>query len=191
MQNTHDLLLKRQLPVVSGFPDVLSNVGKTRNKGIEVSINSMNINSKDFQWTTDLMLSSNKEEIVELYNGKNDDIGSKWFIGQPVNVHYDYRKVGIWQNTESDLAEMAKFAANGTEFAPGDIKIQDVNGDYKITDADKQILGNPRPKLIASMVNTFNYKGFDLSVFLYASFGAMLYNDIYALEHCGRNGKAR
>lgn len=188
MQNTHDLLLKRQLPVVSGFPDVLSNVGKTRNKGIEVSINSMNINSKDFQWTTDLMLSSNKEEIVELYNGKNDDIGSKWFIGQPVNVHYDYRKVGIWQNTESDLAEMAKFAANGTEFAPGDIKIQDVNGDYKITDADKQILGNPRPKLIASMVNTFNYKGFDLSVFLYASFGAMLYNDIYALEHCGRNG---
>ena len=188
MQNTHDLLLKRQLPVVSGFPDVLSNVGKTRNKGIEVSINSMNINSKDFQWTTDLMLSSNKEEIVELYNGKNDDIGSKWFIGQPVNVHYDYRKVGIWQNTESDLAEMAKFAANGTEFAPGDIKIQDVNGDYKITDADKQILGNPRPKLIASMVNTFNYKGFDLSVFLYASFGAMLYNDIYAVEHCGRNG---
>ena len=188
MQNTHDVLLKRQVPVVSGFPDVLSNVGKTRNKGIEVSINSMNINSKDFQWTTDLMLSSNKEEIVELYNGKNDDIGSKWFIGQPVNVHYDYRKVGIWQNTESDLAEMAKFAANGTEFAPGDIKIQDVNGDYKITDADKQILGNPRPKLIASMVNTFNYKGFDLSVFLYASFGAMLYNDIYAVEHCGRNG---
>ena len=91
MQNTHDLLLKRQLPVVSGFPDVLSNVGKTRNKGIEVSINSMNINSKDFQWTTDLMLSSNKEEIVELYNGTNADIGSKWFIGQPVNVHYAYR----------------------------------------------------------------------------------------------------
>ena len=63
-----------------------------------------------------------------------------------------------------------------------------MNGDYKITDADKQILGNSRPKLIASMVNTFNYKGFDLSVFLYASFGAMLYNDIYAVEHCGRNG---
>ena len=109
-------------------------------------------------------------------------------VYRPVNVHYDYHKVGIWQNTEADLAEMAKFAANGTDFAPGDIKIEDVNNDYKITDADKQILGNPRPKLIASMVNTFNYKGFDLSVFLYASFGAMLYNDIYAVEHCGRNG---
>ena len=188
MQNTRDLLLERQLPVVSGFSNVLSNVGKTRNKGIEFSINTLNVNKKEFQWTTDLMLSSNKEEIVELYNGKNDDIGSKWFIGQPVNVHYDYKKVGIWQNTDADLAEIAKFAANGTRFAPGDIKIEDVNGDYKITDADKQILGNMRPKLTASMVNTFNYKGLDLSVFLYASFGAMLYNDIYALEHCGRNG---
>ena len=188
LQDTHDLLLKRQLPVVSGFPEVLSNVGKTRNKGIEVAINTMNVNNKNFQWTTDLMLAANKEEIVELFNGKSDDIGNKWFIGQPVNVHYDYKKVGIWQNTPEDLAEMEKFAANGTEFSPGDIKIQDVNGDYKITDEDKQIIGNERPKLTASMVNTFNYKGFDLSVFLYASFGAMLYNDIYALEHCGRNG---
>lgn len=188
LQNTHDLLLKRQLPVVSGFPEVLSNVGKTRNKGVELSLNTVNIDTKNFQWNTDLMLSANKEEIVELYNGKIDDIGSKWFIGQPVNVNYDYRKIGIWQNTEADLAEIAKFATNGTEFSPGDIKIQDVNGDYKITDEDKQILGNPRPKLTASMVNTFNYKGFDLSVFLYASFGAMLYNDIYAVEHSARNG---
>ena len=188
LQNTHDLLLKRKLPVVSGFPEVLSNVGKTRNKGIEVSINTMNISNKNFQWTTDLMLAANKEEIVELFNGKLDDIGSKWFIGQPVNVHYDYKKTGIWQNTPEDLAEMEKFEANGTKFEPGDIRIQDVNGDYKITDEDKQIIGNERPKLTASMVNTFNYKGFDLSVFLYANFGSMLYNDIYALEHCARNG---
>jgi TonB-linked SusC/RagA family outer membrane protein len=188
LQNTHDLLLKRQLPVVSGFSEVLSNVGKTSNKGIEVALNTLNISTKNFQWNTDLMFSANKEEIVELYNGKIDDIGSKWFIGEPVNVHYDYKKTGIWQNTSEDLAEIAKFAANGTEFSPGDIKLQDVNGDYKITDEDKQILGNPRPKLIASMVNTFHYKGFDLSVFLYASFGAMLYNDIYAMEHCARNG---
>lgn len=188
LQNTHDLLLKRQLPVVSGFSEVLSNVGKTRNKGIEVSLNTLNINTRKFQWTTDVTLAANKEEIAELFNGKVDDIGSKWFIGHPVNAYYDYKKTGIWQNTPEDLAEIEKFKANGTEFAPGDIKIKDVNGDYKITDEDKQIIGNPRAKLTASMVNTFNYKGFDLSVFLYANFGAMLYNDIYALEHCGRNG---
>lgn len=191
LQNTSDLLLSRQLPVVSGFSDVLSNVGKTRNKGIEVSINTLNINTKDFQWSSDLTLSSNKEEIIELYNGKMDDVGSKWFIGQPINVHYDYRKIGIWQNTPEDLAEMAKFAENGSDFAPGDIKIEDVNNDHKITDEDKQILGNTRPKLIASLVNTFNYKNFDLSVFLYASLGSMLYNDVYALEHSGRNGNVK
>lgn len=191
MQNTHDLLLKRQLPVVSGFPNVLSNVGKTRNKGIELSLTTLNIDTKNFQWTTDLMLSSNKEEVVELYNGKLDDIGSKWFIGQPINVHYDYEKVGIWQNTPEDMAEMEKFKKNGTDFTPGDIKLKDVNGDYKITDEDKHILGNPRPKMIASMVNTFNYKGFDLSVFLYASFGAMLYNDTYAMEHAARHGSIK
>jgi len=188
LQNTSDLLLQRQLPVVSGFSNVLSNVGKTRNKGIEISINTLNINTKDFQWTTDLTLTKNKEEIVELYNGKHDDIGNKWFIGQPINVHYDYRKIGIWQNTESDLAEIAKFKANGSDFQPGDIRIQDVNNDYKITDEDKQILGNPRPKILGSLVNTIHYKNFDFSAFLYASFGSMLYNDIYALEHSGRNG---
>ena len=144
-------------------------------------MNTLNINTKNFQWTTDVTLSANKEEIAELFNGKVDDIGSKWFIGHPVNAYYDYKKTGIWQNTPEDLAEMEKFKANGTEFAPGDIRIQDVNGDYKITDEDTPIIGNPCPKLITCMVNTFNYKGFDRSVFLYASFGAMLYNDIYAL----------
>lgn len=191
LQDTHDLLLNRQLPVVSGFPQVLSNVGKTRNKGVEVSLNAVNIDSKGFRWTTDLMLSANKEEIIELYNGKSDDVGSKWFIGQAINVHYDYKKAGIWQDTPADQAEMAKFAANGSNFVPGTIKIEDVNGDYKITDEDKQILGSPRPKLVASMVNTFNYKGFDLSVFLYASFGSMLYNDVYAIEHSGRNNNMK
>ena len=191
LQNTHDLLLSRQLPVVSGFPEVLSNVGKTRNKGIEVSLSSVNINAKDFQWTTDLMLSANKEEIVELYNGKVDDVGSKWFIGHPIDVHYDYHKIGIWQDTPEDHAEMDKFNANGSSFTPGSIRIKDVNGDYKITDEDKEILGTTRPKLIASLVNTFNYKGFDLSVFMYASFGSMLSNDMSYLQQSGRNNNVK
>lgn len=191
LQNTHDLLLKRQLPVVSGFPEILSNVGKTRNMGIEVSLNSININTKDFLWTSDLMLSSNKEEIVELYNGKVDDVGSKWFIGHPINVHYDYRKIGIWQDTPEDHAEMDKFNANGSSFTPGSIKIKDVNGDYKITDEDKEILGSPRPKLVASLVNTFNYKGFDFSVFLYASLGSMLSNNLSVMQQSGRNNNVK
>lgn len=191
LQNTSDLLLDRQLPVVSGFPKVLSNVGETRNKGVELSLNTLNINMKNFQWTSDLVLSSNKEEIVSLYNGKKDDVGNNWFIGQPINVHYNYNKIGIWQDTPDDLAEIEAFNANGSNFVPGSIRVKDLNGDYKITDEDKEILGSTRPKLIASLVNTFNYKGFDLSVFLYASFGSMLYNDINALEQSGRNNNIK
>ena len=185
LQHTSDLLLERQIPVVSGFGSVLSNVGETKNKGIEISLSSLNINTKSFQWTTDVMFYANKESIESLYNGKVDDIGNKWFIGHPINVHYDYEKIGIWQNTPEDLAEMEEFNKNGANFKPGDIKIWD-NGDKKITEADRKILGSTSPKFIASMVNSISYKGFDFSIFLYASVGAMLNNNIEYLNKPGR-----
>lgn len=186
LQNTTDLLLERQLPVVSGFSSVMSNVGSTRNKGIEITLNTRNIQNKNFTWTTDITFSANKEEIVELYNGKHDDVGNRWFIGHPIDVYYDYKKIGIWQNTEEDLAEMAKFNANGANFTSGSIKVEDVDKNYRITDADKQILGSTRPKFTASMVNNFEFKGFDLSLFLYASVGGYLKNDIEFMEKPGR-----
>lgn len=186
LQRTSDLLLERQIPVVTGFGSVLSNVGETKNKGIEISLSSVNIDTKSFQWTTDVMLYANKESIESLYNGKVDDIGNKWFIGQSLNVHYDYEKIGIWQNTPEDIAEMKLFNNNGASFKPGDIKIWD-NGDHKITETDRKILGSTSPKFIASMVNNFNYKGFDLSVFLYASMGSMLNNNI---EYENKPGRA-
>lgn len=186
MQNTKDLLLERQLPVVSGFSSVISNVGSTRNKGIEITLNTRNILTKNFTWSTDWMFSANKEEIVELYNGKVDDIGNRWFIGNPIDVYYNYEKIGIWQNTPEDLAEMAKFNEKGGNFTVGSIKVKDVDGDYKITDKDMVILGNKRPKFVASMVNTLQYKDFDFSIFLYASVGGMLKNNIELMEKPGR-----
>ena len=185
LQHTSDLLLERQIPVVSGFGSVLSNVGETKNKGIEISLSTLNVNTRAFQWTTDVMFYANKESIESLYNGKVDDVGNKWFIGHPINVHYDYEKIGIWQNTSEDLAEMSEFNKNGASFKPGDIKIWD-NGDKKITEADRKILGSTSPKFIASMVNNITYKGFDFSIFLYASAGAMLNNNIEYLNKPGR-----
>lgn len=186
LQNTKDLLLERQLPVVSGFSSVISNVGSTRNKGIEITLNTRNILTKNFSWSTDWMFSANKEEIVELYNGKVDDIGNRWFIGNPIDVYYNYEKIGIWQNTPEDLEEMAKFNEKGGNFTVGSIKVKDVDGDYKITDKDMVILGNKRPKFVASMVNTLQYKDFDFSIFLYASVGGMLKNNIELMEKPGR-----
>ncbi len=169
LQNTSDLLMDRQLPQVSGFNSVVYNIGKTRNKGIEVTINTQNVQSKDFTWSTDFIFARNKEEIVELYGGKNDDTGNGWFIGQPSQVYYDYKFLGVWQLGEE--AEMAKY---GTAFKAGTIKVADTNGDYKITAEDRQIIGTQRPKFTASMSNYFTYKNFDLNFFLNASYGNML-----------------
>ncbi|HCY41421.1 MAG TPA: TonB-dependent receptor [Prolixibacteraceae bacterium] len=171
LQNTSDLLMDRQLPQVAGFNSVVYNIGKTRNKGVEVTINTYNIQRNDFSWSTDFIFARNKEEIVELYGGKNDDIGNRWFIGQPLQVYYDYKSLGIWQLGEE--AEMAKY---GTQFKPGMIKVAD-NGDDKITAADQQIIGSTRPKFTASISNYFTYKSFDLNFFFNASYGNMLQFD--------------
>ena len=188
LQNTHDLLLDRQLPIVSGYDKILTNVGKTRNKGLEVSLSTINVQTKDFTWGTDFMYSTNKEEIVELYNGKVDDIGNSWFIGEALNVFYDYKKIGIWQDTPEDHAEMDKYNKNGHKYQPGMIRVEDVNKDYKITaDDDRQILGQQRPKHIFNMTNNFVYKGFDLNVVLYATLGGMLNNGLRYVHQSYRN----
>lgn len=171
-QNTTDLLLARQLPTASGFGTITENVGKTRNTGLEIGLSTVNIENKNgFSWTTDLMFYTNKEEIVSLYQGKVDDVGNKWFIGHPLITHYDYKFDGIWQNTPEDQERMALFNKNGGTFKTGDIKVYDANGDNKITSEDRVILGSNVPKWTASMTNTFRYKGFDFSFFLYARYG--------------------
>lgn len=190
LMNTDHLLLDRQLPVVSGFEVIKSNVGRTRNKGIELSLNTLNLQTTDFSWTTDWMFYANKEEIVELYNGKENDPGNSWFIGEAINVFYDYKKVGIWQDSPEDQAEMAKFNANGSNFAPGTIRLWD-NGDYTINSDDRVIQGKARPDLIASINNTFQYKGFDLSFFFIGSFGSMIKNNIEHMNQSHRNGNVK
>jgi TonB-linked SusC/RagA family outer membrane protein len=173
-QNTTDLLLERQLPTASGFGRITQNIGQTRNTGLEIGLNTINVDGKNFSWTTDWMFYTNKEEIVSLYQGKEDDIGNKWFIGHPIVTHYDYKFDGIWQNTPEDQARMALFNNNGGTFQAGDIKLYDVDGNDKITSDDRMILGTIMPKWTASMTNTFTYKNFDLSFFLYARYGQMI-----------------
>lgn len=173
--DTRDLLMPRVLPVVSGFEGVLDNVGRTRNTGLEIALSTVNTPyNHNFRWSTDFIFSTNKEEIVELVTGKEDDIGNQWFIGQPVDVFFGLDAIGIWQNTQEDMAEMAQFnQVGGHNFEPGLVKIRDVNGDYQINEADRIILGNPRPKWTASISNNMNYKNFDLSFQVYVSYGAL------------------
>lgn len=177
-QNTYNLLLDRQLPTVSGFSKILTNIGKTRNRGIELSLNTVNITRRNFEWRTDWIFATNKQQIVELYNGKEDDVAAARFIGKPVQVFYDVSLAGIWQNTDADKAEMAKFNANGSTFKPGDIRPFDKTDDHKIDAADRHIIGQIDPKWTASLGNTVRYGNFDASVFLYASIGQTVYHDL-------------
>lgn len=174
--NTSDLLLNKTLPAVSGFVSMVDNIGKTMNKGIEITLNTVNVKTKNFEWSSTINWSANREEIVELLNkdanGKPlDMLANRWFIGQPIQVYYNYQSEGIWQNTDADKAEMAKFNANGHKFYPGTIKVKDQNGDYKITGDDMVILGTNRPKWTGGITNTLTYKNIDLSFFIFARIG--------------------
>ncbi|MFK7924747.1 MAG: SusC/RagA family TonB-linked outer membrane protein [Bacteroidia bacterium] len=164
--NTTDLILLRQLPPSSGYTQVLENVGSTRNTGVEISLRTVNVETDGgFRWSTNFNWFRNKEEIVELFNGAEDDIGNGWFIGEPIRVFYDYEKIGIWQTSEEETAL-------GYGDVPGEIKLNDVNGDgkYDPTD-DRVILGSDVPSWSAGMTNVFEYKGFDLSVFFFSRWG--------------------
>ncbi len=172
VQNTSDLLFSRDLPAVSGYVTKVMNIGKTRNKGVEVTLNTINIQKKDFTWNTEINWSKNKEEIVELINGKQDMVANRLFIGQPLQVFYQLANAGIWSSSKEDLAEMVKFKTiGGLDFKPGTVKVVDQNGDYKIDASDYVIRGTPRPKWYGGITNTFCYKGFTLSSFIYARFG--------------------
>ncbi|MBD8040076.1 TonB-dependent receptor [Phocaeicola sp. Sa1CVN1] len=167
--NTRDLLLKRNIPMINGSAEIWQNIGKTRNRGVEVAINSVNIDMKNFRWETDFNFYKNKEEITSLIE-KEDMVGSNLFIGHPVNVIYDYEKIGIWQANEKEEALI--YNAN-----VGDLKFKDQNPeDGKAIDADhdKIILGQKTPKWSMFMRNSFNFYNFNLSFAIEGKFGHML-----------------
>ena len=174
-QDTYDLLMPRNLPYTSGFGSVLQNVGKSRNRGIEFAISTVNVDKggeNGFRWSTDFNINSNKEEIVEIYSGKNDDVGSLYFIGQPLTVYYDYEKLGIWQTDEA--AEALKYKQK-----PGEIKVRDQNNDGSINALDRVLLGSDIPKWSGGFTNRFSYKGVDLSIFIFSRQGSMIRSSLY------------
>jgi TonB-linked SusC/RagA family outer membrane protein len=172
---TTDLLMYRNLPITTGFQRVLENVGVTKNKGIELALNTINIKNSDFTWGTDVSFYLNREEIDELYNGKVDDVGSRWFIGQPIETFYDYKKIGIWQLGEE--TEAAKYNR-----VPGQIKIQDTNNDGAITSDDRVILGSRQPDFVLNLTNSFRYKDWDLSFNFNTRWGQMNHTRSFGIE---------
>jgi TonB-dependent starch-binding outer membrane protein SusC len=163
---TNDILLTKGLPLSTGLTTQLLNVGKVKTSGFELALSSVNIRSKSgFTWSTDANIFFSREDILQLQDPNlKQDLGNGWFVGKPITVIYDYKKIGIWQTSE---------AAQATVYGvkPGDIKIEDVNKDNAITSADRQIVGNFQPDFVAGLTNRFQYKNFDLNIVMFGRFG--------------------
>ena len=159
----------------------MTNLGQVDNKGIEFSLTSTNLNKLNLKWRTTINFALNRNEIVHLYGPVNvydaqgkvigqqekDDIDNRWFLGHELDEIWDQRVLGVWQ--ESERAEAAKYGV-----APGDFKVQDVNGDGKYSDDDRQFLGFRTPRFQWTLRNEFNiFRNFDFSFMLYSNWGQM------------------
>lgn len=169
LTRTEDNLLRRRIPIITGYTDVLDNLGKVKNRGIDIMLNTVNVKTSHFTWESNINFSSNNNTLVSLYGDGKDDVGNRWFLGQSIRVAYDYRMVGIWQEGE-DASQW------DPGVKPGDIKFEDVNGDKKITADDRVVLGTLNPKWIGGITNTFHYKNFHLNIFIQTVQGALKNN---------------
>lgn len=169
--NTYDLLLNRAISAVHGITSILQNIGETQNKGIEFSLNSRNVRTKNFSWITTGNISYIQNKIIDIYGDGRDDISNLWFVGKPISVNYDYVFDGVWQLNEESEAQ--KWGSK-----PGYIKLKDVYNDGKITPDDRQIIGQQDPNFLWGLTNTFSYKNFNLSLFLHGIHGVTKENDI-------------
>lgn len=173
-KKTTDLLLDVPLPYTTGQISALQNYGTVSNKGLELAINTQNIQGK-FNWSTGLVLSTNQNKVLSLGNGVQNIISGVSIaqVGEPLGSFYGFKTNGIFQTTD----DITKLPVYLTKNKPGDQRYVDKNGDNVITTtSDRYIIGNSQPKLIGGLSNSFTYAGFDLNVLLQGSYGNKVFN---------------
>ena len=179
-KNTKDLIVNRLLPDITGYASVVSNIGEIQNTGFEMSINTMNFKEDNFQWSTNFGLSYNKNKIKKLYGlmetiyddagnvigqREADDIANQRFIGKSMDVIWDYKIDGVWQEDEAEEAK--KYG-----LYPGDFKLRDTDGSGTYSDKDRVFQGSKVPKVRLSMRNSFTlFKNITFSFNIYSYLG--------------------
>ncbi len=198
LKDSKDLLLAQSLPLVTGFESQWQNVGKIRNMGIEITLNTININKRHFSWTTDFNISFIRNKLLSLADdsdyllarsGFNSNFSSYDYIAQvggAIGSMYGYVFDGVYQmsdfNTGPDgtltlkdgVVDISGHA--GVPVTPGFIKYKDINQDGVITPEDRTIIGNGQPDWFGGLTNTFTFYGVDISFMLQYSVGAEVYN---------------
>lgn len=179
-KKTQDLLLDAPLASTSGYTTVMKNIGNLENRGVELTINTEAIRTKDFSWSLDLILSANRNKILKLGENNEDIYMGPYFldatnilrVGEAVNSYVGYVRQGTWGTAEAEQA--AKFGKK-----PGDLKFADLNSDGKIDADDRTIIGNGLPKFDGNLSSTMKYKNFDFSFDIAFRSG----NDIMRLDY--------
>ena len=183
VRKTTDMLLDSPVPRTSGYGTIRSNVGSMENKGVEFTLNSVNVEKANFRWNTSFNLSLNRNKVLSLATPADIfGVGGPNFtnqtniirVGEPVGSFWGLTRLGTW--SEAERAEAAEFVSyrNGLTILPGDIKYLDINGDKAINDSDRMIIGNGNPDFWGAISNTIRISNFDLTIELQYSVG----NDI-------------
>ena len=195
-KTTRDLLLNAYVPYSTGVGSALLNVGSVRNEGVEITLETLNIQGRDFKWSSSFNISFNRNEVLELANNQTAFTTSlKWTgdfsstplyitrVGGPISSFYGLVWDGVYQledfnvNPDGSYSLKTTVPDNGNArdiIKPGDIKYVDQNGDGTINNDDMTMIGRAYPIHTGGFGNDFTYKGLTLSVFLQWSYG----NDI-------------
>lgn len=187
---TRDLLLYALLPATSGYEQGMLNIGKIRNRGFEFTLETVNIKTRQFQWSTSFNIAFNRNRILALVDNQNTlQTSVTWethfnsqfpYISQvnkPTGMMYGFIYDGTYKPEDFDAAGNLKSgipAYKGNKMQPGDMKYRDMNGDGKIDDYDRTIIGCGQPLHTGGFSNNFTWKNFDLNIFFSWSYG----NDI-------------
>ncbi|WP_439582650.1 TonB-dependent receptor [Dyadobacter bucti] len=198
LKRTKDLLLNVTIPSSSGFSSAIKNLGRVENKGIELSVTSHNIDGA-FKWTTEFNYALNRNKVLDIggapqiFAGEVANIAQNVNsgiirVGEPLGSFYGYVTDGLYQTQEELLA-----LTDGSARKPGDRRYKDLNGDKRIDDNDRTIIGRAQPKFIGGISNTFSYKGIDLTVFFQGVYGNQILNaNRFELEYLnGTNNQDR
>lgn len=168
---TTDQIFVRTIPIMTGFSTQLSSLGEVDNKGVELTVRTINIQQKNFNWSSSLTFWKNNNKLKHLYredkNGdgkEDDDIANNFFIGKSLGAIYGYKQTGIVQTGDTGY-----IATTGA--VPGAPKYADLNKDGKIDPDDRTILGYNKENFRLNLSNTIQYKNFELYVMISGIFG--------------------
>jgi len=191
---TDQLLFQQPTLAYSGFGTFWNNIGKVRNRGLEIEVNTININQKDFKWNTTLNFSTNSNRLLEIggeaaqyYSGERNEMYAA-VVGGPSIQFYGYKTNGIWSQAEVDafgVGDEANKARVLMYAVPGTVKVIDQNKDGKIDANDRVLLGSdPFPDFTWGMTNTLSYRNFEFSFMIQGVQGIDIINgDAYYAEN--------